>query len=81
MTSRAQSQCTPTCDRYRSPFNPDTPDGIIKPWCAAFPAGIPDAIWNNQVDHRQPVDGDHGLQWTPAYDGAEFPEYAMAEPI
>lgn len=35
-----------------------------KGWtCEAFPKGIPNAIINNEVDHRNPVDGDHGLQF------------------
>jgi hypothetical protein len=31
--------------------------------CTAFPAGISDAILRNEVDHRQPVDGDQGQQF------------------
>lgn len=31
--------------------------------CDAFPAGIPAAIWANTRDHRQPVQGDHGIQF------------------
>jgi hypothetical protein len=31
--------------------------------CTAFPAGVPDAIWKSQVDHRKPFEGDHGLQF------------------
>lgn len=29
--------------------------------CEAFPAGIPDAIYVDGGDHRQPVDGDGGV--------------------
>jgi len=76
VTSRIQPQCAPTCARYRSPLNPDTPEGLPKPWCAAFPEGIPASIWNNLVDHRQPVDGDHGLRWL-SKDGAPYPEHVL----
>jgi hypothetical protein len=31
--------------------------------CAAYPDGIPEAILTNQVDHRQPVEGDHGIRF------------------
>jgi hypothetical protein len=31
--------------------------------CAAFPRGIPDGIIGNEQDHRQPVEGDHGIQF------------------
>lgn len=34
-------------------------------FCDAFPDGIPEEIIASQVDHRQPVDGDHGLQFLP----------------
>ena len=33
--------------------------------CVAFPHGIPEAIINNDVDHRQPVDGDRGITFKP----------------
>jgi 2'-5' RNA ligase len=74
MTARVQSQCTPSCARYLSPFSPRNTAGVVA--CDAFPQGIPDPIWNNQVDHRQPVDGDHGLQWS-AKEGYEYPTYAL----
>jgi hypothetical protein len=47
--------------------------------CTAFPlpSGIPAEIWWNRTDHRQPVDGDHNIQWQ-ARDGADFPEWAMS---
>jgi len=32
--------------------------------CTAYPDGIPAAIMENAVDHRQAVDGDHGVRWT-----------------
>jgi hypothetical protein len=31
--------------------------------CAAFPNGIPLPIQDGQVDHRNPVQGDHGIQY------------------
>jgi 2'-5' RNA ligase superfamily protein len=77
MTARVQSQCTPSCSRWRSPLQPGA--AVDVPACTAFPAGIPQVIWENQFDHRNPYPGDNGLQWlaTPGY---EFPEYALAVP-
>ena len=31
--------------------------------CLAFPHGIPAAILLNEVDHRKPYDGDHGIRF------------------
>lgn len=41
-------------------------------FCDAFPDGdgIPDAIKASRADHRQPVDGDHGLQFLAKSDAA-----------
>lgn len=33
--------------------------------CAAFPNGIPEAIYLNLADHRLPYRGDHGIRWSP----------------
>jgi hypothetical protein len=38
--------------------------------CAAFPAGIPVPIWVGDNDHRQPWQGDRGIQYAPASDTA-----------
>ena len=63
----------PQCDAciHRRPIELD------QPWtCDAFPDGIPEAILDDEVDHRQPVPGDHGIQFE-AKPGDEFPEYAF----
>lgn len=72
--SQARSQCD-TCTRYRTAF--DRPDGDFSGpvFCAAFPDGIPARVFDNSLDHRQPVDGDHGLRWES--DGEPFPEWAF----
>jgi len=73
MTIQPKSQCA-TCRHFRSAFSvtPFAEDSF----CAAFPDGIPDAVYGNTVDHRQPVDGDHGVRWES--NGEPFPTYAMA---
>jgi hypothetical protein len=48
-----------------------------KQTCTAFPDRIPDDIWWNRVDHREPVDGDQGIQWEPRHEGVQFPDWAM----
>ena len=82
MTTGPRSQCD-TCARLRSPWE-KTGDqfGEGGPFCAAFPAqegGIPDVVYNNGADHRQPVDGDHGIRWL-AKAGETFPECAFKQP-
>jgi len=76
VTSQPTSQCA-TCTRYRSPFSADNTAGLKGPFCAAFPTGIPDEVYRNGLDHRQPIHGDHGLRWES--NGEEFPEWAFQE--
>jgi hypothetical protein len=41
--------------------------------CAAFlPGEIPDGIIANDIDHRRPYPGDHGVRWA-AYPGQTHP--------
>lgn len=79
MTARPQSQCTPTCARWRPPLaDTAAADGEMGPIaCDAFPEGIPAAIWENRADHRRPFPGDNGLRWAPAAEGVTFPAYAL----
>lgn len=43
------------------------------PTCAAFPTGIPDEIYQNFYDHREPYVGDGGIRWTMKEDREPFP--------
>lgn len=77
MTSRLPPQCL-SCAHWTSPL--DRAGHTAEPTtqtCAAFTAGIPDDVWWNRVDHREPVDGDNGVRWE-SLDGAEFPDWAMS---
>ena len=40
--------------------------------CLAFPEAIPASIVFNRVDHRKPIDGDHGIQFVQNPDRAEL---------
>lgn len=71
--SQPRSQCD-ACSRFRSAFSvtPFADDSF----CEAFPDGIPDLVYGNGVDHRRPVDGDHGIRFD-LKPGDEFPTYAF----
>lgn len=71
MTTRLPPQCL-TCVHWV----PGTPETSV-PTCGAYAGGIPDEIWWNQTDHRQPAEGDHGIQWESIGDGIEFPAWAV----
>jgi hypothetical protein len=80
MNIRPPTQCL-SCVHWVSPLDrtdADSDGAQPTQTCAAFPLpeGIPDVIWSNQADHRQPYPGDHGVQWT-ARDGEQFPEWAL----
>lgn len=66
------SQCA-TCEYLRSWYTAGTDTAV----CAAFPAGIPDPVWFNALDHREAVPGDRGIRWES--NGEEFPEWALAD--
>ena len=72
------SQCISACVRYVSPFAGTDRDFTGQPTCAAFPDGIPPAVLDNELDHRQPIDGDHGIRFE-ARQGAQFPAHVFAE--
>lgn len=36
--------------------------------CAAFPAGIPEKVLLNEVNHQKPVTGDNGIRFSPKPD-------------
>jgi hypothetical protein len=78
VTTGPTSQCG-TCVHFISPFSDRAQPGATGPACDAFPAGIPDVVYRMGVDHRQPVDGDQGVRWSPR-PGMAYPEQALAAP-
>jgi len=73
--TQAQAQCS-ACRHFRSAFSVSPP--AEDSFCAAFPGGIPDKVYGNELDHRQPIAGDNGIHWES--NGQPFPEYALATP-
>ncbi len=45
-------------------------EGTYRPACSAYPRDLPVAISPDQVDHRQPYRGDHGVRFEPMDDHA-----------
>ena len=43
--------------------------------CDAFPSGIPKAVIENRADHRQPIEGDHGIQFRQDPAKPELPKF------
>jgi hypothetical protein len=75
MTSRPLPQCI-ACVHWISPL--DRGDWLgTEQLCTAYPDGIPDEVWWNRADHRQPLPNDGGVRLAP-WPGMQFPEYAMA---
>jgi hypothetical protein len=75
MTTGPRSQYD-TCVRWRSPFDRTGDDfGKTGSCCAAVPEGVPRRVFSNGLDHRQPIDGNHGVRWESNCDN--FPEWAF----
>lgn len=53
----------PTLCVYCRHFNGYLSDG--KPYCKAFPGGIPSKFWDAKVDHTTPYTGDNGITFEP----------------
>jgi hypothetical protein len=54
-----------SCTHYRETggTHPDDPD-IPWPSCAAFPAGVPPAVFVGVNPHLDPIEGDSGITFT-----------------
>jgi hypothetical protein len=56
-------------------------EGELVKTCNAFPSGIPQKIWNDQFDHRQPYRGDHGIRWEQERPDLPHPNDEASEPF
>lgn len=73
MTVLAISQCS-TCIHSVSPLTLPEPARYERGlFCAAFPDGIPQEVLDDTLDHREPIVGDHGIQWE-SKNGLPHPE-------
>lgn len=52
------------CCLHYMPDGGDPETGEPTGQCVAFPDGIPAAVRYGRYDHRNPLPGDHGIQWT-----------------
>lgn len=71
-------QCS-RCKHLRWEFIPRGPtDGSVEAagvyGCAAYPDGVPNVITQDEYDHRERYEGDHGILWEPIEPGVEFPK-------
>lgn len=76
MTTIRESQCYSCARRWRLIDTDDAYAALPTQICEAFPEGIPDAVMQMRVDHRNPIQGDQGLRWEPR-EGATYPEFAL----
>ena len=63
-------QCM-SCEHFMGP----TEGGLM---CLAYIFGITDEILTGKVDHRQPYEGDHGVQWQEAANWQQYLKDAEA---
>jgi len=70
MTVGPRSQCN-ACRHLHPKANLDDPFT-----CTAFPDAIPDSVYGNELDHREPIAGDGGVRFA-AKPGDQFPAYAF----
>lgn len=52
-----------SCELFESRFDLGAGEEQ-RPFCAAFPQGIPDEIFVQGFDHRELFEGDQGIRWT-----------------
>ncbi|MEO3826949.1 hypothetical protein [Actinomadura sp. B10D3] len=53
------------CVRLQKRSNPDAQTSLDRwiPYCDAFPEGVPNEIYRNGFDHRNPFEGDRGIRF------------------